>query len=236
MKIITGLFRMARKRTQTKDGAEDFRASLTALVDERESLTDEGVSKKVDELKAMITDLPDSEDKEKLSRYLDDFRAVKEQDEATAKEAVNMVAGLYESLDSSASADAPKATETTTADENSKTETAVKETETKDEKTATETTKVEEKKAEETKDEGGEEKRYSLDELSEMIKTLKDGCKDEGEKVEEKKNEEKKDEGTKDEGGEVTEDHAPMIPMNISNSASKGSLSELFANMKKGGR
>jgi hypothetical protein len=231
MKILTGLFRMARKRTQTKDGAEDFRASLTALVDERESLTDEGVSKKVDELKAMITDLPDSEDKEKLSRYLDDFRAVKEQDEATAKEAVNMVAGLYESLDSSASADAPNATETTTADENSETETAVKETETKDEETATETTKTEE-----TKDEGGEEKRYSLDEIFEMIKTLKDGCKDEGEKVEETKVEEKKDEETKDEGGEVTEDHAPMIPMNISNSASKGSLSELFANMKKGGR
>jgi hypothetical protein len=231
MKILTGLFRMARKRTQTKDSAEDFRASLTALVDERESLTDEGVSKKVDELKAMITDLPDSEDKEKLSRYLDDFRAVKEQDEATAKEAVNMVAGLYESLDSSASADAPNATETTTADENSETETAVKETETKDEETATETTKTEE-----TKDEGGEEKRYSLDEIFEMIKTLKDGCKDEGEKVEETKVEEKKDEETKDEGGEVTEDHAPMIPMNISNSASKGSLSELFANMKKGGR
>lgn len=231
MKIFTGLFRMARKRTQTKDGAEDFRASLTALVEERESLTDEGVSKKVDELKAMITDLPDSEDKEKLSRYLDDFRAVKEQDEATAKEAVNMVAGLYESLDSSASADAPNATEKTTADEESETKTAVKETETKDE----------EKKDEETKDEGGEEKRYSLDEIFEMIKTLKDGCKDEGEKVEEKKDEEKKDdekkdEGTKDEDGEVTEDHAPMIPMNISNSASKGSLSELFANMKKGGR
>lgn len=218
MKILTGLFRMARKRTQTKDGAEDFRASLTALVDERESLTDEGVSKKVDELKAMITDLPDSEDKEKLSRYLDDFRAVKEQDEATAKEAVNMVAGLYESLDSSASADAPNATET------------------KDEETATETAKDEENKAEETKDEDGEEKRYSLDEIFEMIKTLKDGCKDEGEKVEEKKDEEKKDEGTKDEDGEVTEDHAPMIPLNISNSASKGSLSELFANMKKGGR
>lgn len=226
MKILTGLFRMARKRTQTKDSAEDFRASLTALVDERESLTDEGVSKKVDELKAMIADLPDSEDKEKLSRYLDDFKAVKEQDEATAKEAVNMVAGLYESLDSSASADAPNATETTTADENSETEKAVKETETKDEETATETTKTEE-----TKDEDGEEKRYSLDEIFEMIKTLKDGCKDEGEKVEEKKDEE-----TKDENGEVTEDHAPMIPMNISNSASKGSLSELFANMKKGGR
>lgn len=209
MKILTGLFRMARKRTQTKDGAEDFRASLTALVDERESLTDEGVSKKVDELKAMITDLPDSDDKEKLSRYLDDFRAVKEQDEATAKEAVNMVAGLYESLDSSASADAPNVTET--ADEKSEAEKAVEETETKDEETATE-----EKKEEETKDEGGEEKRYSLDEISEMIKTLKDGC--------------------KDEGGEVTEDHAPMIPMNISNTASKGSLSELFANMKKGGR
>lgn len=231
MKILTGLFRMARKRTQTKDGAEDFRASLTELVDERESLTDEGVSKKVDELKAMITDLPDSEDKEKLSRYLDDFRAVKEQDEATAKEAVNMVAKLYESLDSSASADAPNVTETTTVDENSEAETAVKETETKDEETATETTKTEE-----TKDEDGEEKRYSLDEIFEMIKTLKDGCKDEGEKVEETKVEEKKDEETKDEGGEVTEDHAPMIPMNISNSASKGSLSELFANMKKGGR
>ena len=183
MKILTGLFRMARKRTQTKDGAEDFRASLTELVDERESLTDEGVSKKVDELKAMIADLPDSEDKEKLSRYLDDFRAVKEQDEAIAKEAVNMVAGLYESLDSSASADAPNVTETT---------------------------KDEEKKDEETKDEG--------------------------EKAKETKDEEKKDEETKDEGGEVTEDHAPMIPMNISNSASKGSLSELFSNMKKGGR
>lgn len=107
MKLLTGLFRVARKRLQTVDGVENFRESLTALVDAADSLSDEDINAKVDELKVSIDDLPDDTEKEELARYLEDFRTIKEQDPDTAHEAVDMVAGLYEKLDANANADAP---------------------------------------------------------------------------------------------------------------------------------
>lgn len=233
MKILSGLFRIARKRTQTKDGAEDFKERLSALVDERESLSDEGIEKKVEELKAMTADLPDSEDKEKLTRFLEDFKAVKSQDEATAKEAVDMVANLYESLDASAMSDTPTETAETATEETVATE------ETSDEDA------TEEKKTEEsTKDEGeeAEEKRYTISEivgLLQSLKDVKDACKDE-DGSEEQKTEETADEDgseeTEKKKDEVTSDHAPIVGIGLNGIKSNGSLSAMFANLKKGGR
>ena len=108
MKLFTGLFRAARKRTMTTDNDMGmFRKKLEELVAGKDSLKDEEVVAKVDELKGLTADLPDSEDKAKLDRFLDDFKAVKEQDEATAKEAASMVADLFEKLDTAAMQDVP---------------------------------------------------------------------------------------------------------------------------------
>jgi hypothetical protein len=245
MKILSGLFRIARKRTQTKDGAEDFKERLSALVDERESLSDEGIEKKVEELKAMTADLPDSEDKEKLTRFLEDFKAVKSQDEATAKEAVDMVANLYELLDASAMSDTPTETAETATEETVATE------ETSDEDT------TEEKKKEETADEDGseetekstkdegeeaEEKRYTISEivgLLQSLKDVKDACNDEGGSEEQKTEETADEDGseeTEKEKEEVTSDHAPIVGIVLNGNKSNGSLSAMFANLKKGGR
>lgn len=243
MKILSGLFRIARKRTQTKDGAEDFKERLSALVDERESLSDEGIEKKVEELKAMTADLPDSEDKEKLTRFLEDFKAVKSQDEATAKEAVDMVANLYESLDASAMSDTPTetaetATEETVATEETSDEDATEEK--KKEETADEDGSEEQKTEESTKDEGeeAEEKRYTISEivgLLQSLKDVKDACKDEEQKTEETADEDGSEE-TEEKKDEVTSDHAPIVGIGLNGIKSNGSLSAMFANLKKGGR
>jgi len=247
MKILSGLFRIARKRTQTKDGAEDFKERLSALVDERESLSDEGIEKKVEELKAMTADLPDSEDKEKLTRFLEDFKAVKSQDEATAKEAVDMVANLYESLDASAMSDTPTetaetATEKTVATEETSDEDTTEEK--KKEETADEDGSEEQKTEKSTKDEGeeAEEKRYTISEivgLLQSLKDVKDACKDE-DGSEEQKTEETADEDgseeTEEKKGEVTSDHAPIVGIGLNRIKANGSLSAMFANLKKGGR
>ena len=109
MKLLTGLFRYARKRTQTTDNDMGmFRTKLTELVEKKDSLPDEEVVKIVDELKGMTSDLPDADDKAKLDRFLEDFKSVKEQDEATAKEAASMVSDLFEKLDTEAMKDVPE--------------------------------------------------------------------------------------------------------------------------------
>lgn len=93
MKLLTGLFRLARKRVLTADtdmGA--FRDKITELVEKKDSLSDDEINGKVEELKAMSADLPESDDKGKLDRFLEDFKSVKEQDGATANEAAKMEA------------------------------------------------------------------------------------------------------------------------------------------------
>ena len=103
MRLLTGLFRLARKRVLTTDtdmGA--FRDKITELVEKKDSLSDDEITKKVEELKAMSADLPESDDKGKLDRFLEDFKSVKEQDRAAANEAAKMVADLFEKLDTEA--------------------------------------------------------------------------------------------------------------------------------------
>ena len=140
MGLLTGLFRFARKRVQTTDNDMGmFREKLNELVEKKAELPDEEVVKRVDELKEMTVDLPDEEEKAKLDRFLEDFKSVKEQDDATAKEAASMVADLFEKLDTAAMKDVPEVeTEETT------------ETETTTEESAPETTEEVEETVKET--------------------------------------------------------------------------------------
>ena len=221
MKLLTGLFRLAHKRVQTTDtdmGA--FRDKITELVEKKDSLSDDEINGKVEELKAMSADLPESDDKGKLDRFLEDFKSVKEQDGATANEAAKMVADLFEKLDTEAMKDVP--------------ETAVKETETppaeqKDRAAQEPETQTKDADGEETtaSDEGKDNAQYTLEEIYQFIK--KRLAEDSGEKTEEKEKEE--------EETETVTDHAPHIPVTINSGApAEGSIGAMFARIKQGGR
>lgn len=239
MKLLTGLFRFARKRCQTTDNdMGQFREKLTELVTNKDSLSDEDVVTKVEELKGYVTDLPDGEDKAKLDRFLEDFKSVKEQEEAPAKEAANMVADLFEKLDTEAMKDVPDVE--TPAEETA--EVAVEETvapDTESEDSAPGETDVEKLAAEveenkEVKDDANS--GYTLEEIYQFIKKrmaedngAEDACATDG--AEEVEEEEKK-EGEE----EVVTDHAPFVPVTMNGTAAKGTLADMFAQIKNGGR
>lgn len=221
MKLLTGLFRLARKRVQTTDtdmGA--FRDKITELVEKKDSLSDDEINGKVEELKAMSADLPESDDKGKLDRFLEDFKSVKEQDGATANEAAKMVADLFEKLDTEAMKDVP--------------ETAVKETETppaeqKDGAAQEPETQTKDADGEETTEPDSEKSnaQYTLEEIYQFIK--KRLAEDSGKKTEKKEKEE--------EETETVTDHAPHIPVTMNGDApSEGSIGAMFARIKQGGR
>lgn len=220
MKLLTGLFRLARKRTQTADtDTGDFRGRITDLVDKKDSLSDDEIGEKVAELKSMCQDLPESDDKGKLDRFLEDFKSLKEQDGATAKEAAGMVADLFEKLDAEAMKDTP--------------ETDAEETETpppaeqKDgaEKEPDGAAKDSGKDAEAAPEaEKGAEPGHSLEEVWQYIKKRlaedADGKKD----------------GKKEEA-ETVADHAPHIPVTMDGGAAGGeSIAAMFQRIKNGGR
>lgn len=115
MNLITGLFRSARKRLMTKDEGS-FRDVILDLVEKKDEYTDEGIASKVDGLLGMVSDLPSGEEKDKLERFITDFKLVKEQDAETAKKAAEMVSDLYESLDKDSSVDIGAAQEPADAD------------------------------------------------------------------------------------------------------------------------
>lgn len=236
MKLLTGLFRAARKRVMTHDNDMGmFRDKLNELVEQKETLSDEEVATRVDELKEMTIDLPDEEDKAKLDRFLEDFKSVKEQDETAAKEAASMVADLFEKLDTAAMKDVPEVGgETETVEETAETEVPLTEGEAPEgteevAETVEETVAPEGEKEAEDADPNSD---YSLEEIYQFIKKrmAEDACADSAEEVEEEKSEE--DEEEKD---EVVTDHAPRIPVTMNGTiAAKGSLADMFKTIKGG--
>ena len=235
MKLLTGLFRMARKRVQTTDNDMGmFREKLTELAEKKDTLPDDEVVKRVEELKEMTADLPDEEEKAKLERFLEDFKSVKEQDGNTAKEAASMVADLFEKLDTEAMKDTPSGGE----EEVEKTvkETVAPEGEEKTQDSGPGKSDVEKLASEATGDaeKPGANAEYTLEEIYQFCKKRRaedeageaeDGCAKDGADVEKKKKEE-----------EVVTDRAPRISVTMNGTPAEGSLAELFANIKKGGR
>lgn len=249
MKLLTGLFRAARKRVMTHDNDLGmFREKLTELVEKKAELPDEEVAKRVDELKEMTIDLPDDEEKAKLDRFLEDFKSVKEQDDAAAKEAASMVADLFEKLDTAAMKDVPEAggeeateaVEETATEEAPLTEGAAPEATEEATEAVEETVAPEGTEEEKTEDaESGALSEYSLEEIYQYIKKrdaeeageATDGCATDG--AEEVEEEEKK------EDEEVVTDNAPRIPVTMNGTtaaAPKGSLADMFNKIKEGGR
>lgn len=220
--LLTGLFRAARKALMTVDNDMGmFREKLNELVDQKDALSDEEIVAKVEELKSITADLPDDEGKEKLVRFLEDFKAVKEQDPAVAKKAAETVAEEFEKLDAAAMQDVPGGIA-----EESVEEPVPDEGETVAEEVAEETV-AEEKPLEEDADPNAE---YTLEEIYQFIKKR---MAEDAEPGTEEVPAEEISEGKEEE--EVVADHAPHIPVTVNANAGAGSLASLF-NMAKGDR
>ena len=234
MNLLTGLFRAARKRVMTTDNDMGlFRQKLDELVASKDSLSDEEVVKKVEELKGYTSDLP-GEGKAKIDRFLEDFKSIKEQDEASAKEAAGMVADLFEKLDTEAMQDVPTVEEA--AEEPAETAEPASEEETVTTEEIAEETEIPAEGEKEAED-ADPNPEYTLEEIYQFCKKRREedeaaaadasAC-DSAEEVEEAEEKEKEEE-------EVVTDHAPFIPVTINQKpAATGTLASMFAEAKKG--
>lgn len=257
--LITGLFRAARKRlvlTHDNDMGM-FREKLGELIEQKDSLSDEDIATKVEELKGFIADLPDGDDKSKLDRFLEDFKSVKEQDLNVAKEAGNSVADLFEKLDKEAMQDVPEAvggeeevveeTTETPAEEGADGDVVAEEV--AEETVAPDTAEVVEEETEEDVTDADPDPEYTLEEIYQFIKKRMAEDAESDEVVEEEVTEE---DSSEDEIGDAdpeslgedidnlkkncTTDNAPVIPVTMNrNARSNGGLAEMFAAIKNGG-
>ena len=235
MKLLTGLFRAARKSVMTTDNDMGmFREKINELVEKKAELSDEEVAKRVDELKEMTIDLPSDEDKAELDRFLEDFNSIKEQDDEAAKKAAKWVADLFEKLDTKAMKDVPdvggeetETVEETETEEAPLTESAAPE-ETEEAKEVVEETVAPE--GEEEAEDADPNSDYTLEEIYQFIKKrMAEDC-GTGDGAEEVKEEE-------DEEEEVVTDNAPRIPVTMNNGTpAEGSLADMFRKLKEGGR
>lgn len=107
-KIRSGLLWFARRKIQKVadgDKADAFLSTLEDIRKNRKEWTPEEMEEHVTTLSALIKDLPDSEEKEKLERFILDIPLLKEEDDATAEEALNTLMEFYSSLDKDAISD-----------------------------------------------------------------------------------------------------------------------------------
>ena len=103
-KIMSGLWLYVKRKTGlvTDTDMGKFRESINEIVKNRASLSDQDFASRIDGLKAICADMPDSDEKEKLYRFIDDFKIVKEKDDKQAEEAANIISDLFEKLDTAA--------------------------------------------------------------------------------------------------------------------------------------
>lgn len=248
MGLLTGLFRAARKRTalvQDNDMGR-FRDVVKEIVAQKDSLSDEDLAAKVEQLNAMLADLPDTDGKAQLVRYLEDFKAVKSETPEVAENAGTSIADLFEKLDTEAMKDAPEAPVEAAAEEPAAEETVAEavaeetvapDSEEPAEDTGAEVTEedVVKEEVEDTDPEANAE--YTLEEIYQFIKKrmAEDAEAEAGEEsVAEEVTEEQLGDGAC-ETEEVTQDHAPAVTVTLGNKpAEAGSLAAMFAGIKGG--
>lgn len=106
--VHSGLIRAIKKRLHgVFDGNESL--SFEGVVDEIattiQNIDDEGLKAKTASLVGFCDDLPDSEEKEKLLRYIADIPLLKEEDEEVVNETLKCIKDSYHALDSDANSD-----------------------------------------------------------------------------------------------------------------------------------
>jgi hypothetical protein len=120
-KFMSNLWRNVRKiRSGVQDEQKQFRTVCEEIANKKDVMKDEEIKGKVEELKTMSTDLPESDEKNILSRYLEDYGIIKEKDEESAKLAAGKISDLYEKLDSESQGENSMSKKTKDADDPSK--------------------------------------------------------------------------------------------------------------------
>jgi hypothetical protein len=106
MKPKTGLLWYVKKKLGIiKDSKKNFRDTLSAVIKDRAMTDEAGMSSKIDEIKKLCADLPESDEKAQLIRFIDDLKLSKDHDDATANEEAAVVSDMYDSLDEKATAE-----------------------------------------------------------------------------------------------------------------------------------
>lgn len=106
--IHSGLIRAIKKRMMgVMDGNDN--QSFESVVDEigstLQNIDEEGLKAKTASLVGYCDDLPDSDEKEKLLRYIADIPLLKDEDEQVATEALKCIKESYKTLDSDANSE-----------------------------------------------------------------------------------------------------------------------------------
>lgn len=106
-KIRSGFLWFLKKKTAgVADGAEaPFITTLEDFKKNRARWTDEEMTEHTNTLLALVENLPDSEEKGKLQRFISDLPLLKDEDETMVDEAVNTLMEFYNSLDKDAISD-----------------------------------------------------------------------------------------------------------------------------------
>ena len=106
--IHSGLIRAIKKRlTGVMDGTDN--QSFESVVDEigstLQNIDEDGLKAKTASLVGYCDDLPDSDEKEKLMRYIADIPLLKDEDKEVAEEALKCIKESYKTLDSDANSE-----------------------------------------------------------------------------------------------------------------------------------
>ena len=201
--IHSGLIRAIKKRlTGVMDGTDNqsFESVVDEITSTLQNIDDEGLKAKTASLVGYCDDLPDSDEKEKLLRYIADIPLLKDEDKEVAEEALKCIKESYKTLDSDANSEIM---EKPMEEEEKKEQTAVPAPAQDEVPTpAPAVPKTEEAPAEEKKEDGcGEMAKLAdtLDAISKKLDTLL------GEKAEPKVDEKPAEEPTVDEKPAVEE-------------------------------
>lgn len=106
-KILSGLLRYAKKAAHGVNDADmgSFRNTIDDIVENRTRWTSEEMDEHCNTLMVFTQDLPDSEEKDKLLRFIADIPLIVGEDDETAKQVGDAISALYEQLDSDAMSD-----------------------------------------------------------------------------------------------------------------------------------
>ena len=105
MAVHSGLLYFVKKKLSgIKDGndANSFGSIIDKLSANIKNVSDEELSKITESLIKCVNDLPDSDEKEKVIRYIADIPLLKEEDEKVVNEALSCIKESFNSLDSDA--------------------------------------------------------------------------------------------------------------------------------------
>ena len=82
--------------------ATGFHSGLSSLIESRAAKKDEEISDGIDNLKVLLKDLPDGDEKKLLFKYMDDMKLMKEEKDDIVRDAQNLACSLFDKLDKSA--------------------------------------------------------------------------------------------------------------------------------------